>query len=475
MSVAETAFAELMRLAGRERPDFVHIQSGSPALKTRYFAQEMAAAAIAAGATVAADIWTDRGGTSQSIVVDEREAAAALVSFQHQSFADKARAPNLDRPGAGRMTPANGFFATRDGRRIYLHPSFPPSAAKLHELMGSPADRDAAAKAALGWDALDLENAIAERGICGAMVRTPEEWDACEQGRVLAARPVVEVVRIGDSPPEPLPSGAEAPLSGVRALDLTRVLAGPTCARTLAQYGADVLYIASPALPAVPMFVSDTNHGKLSAWLDLATEEGRARLKELVRGADVFSQGYRAGALERLGFGPLELANLRPGLICTAINAYGHEGPWRARPGWEQLAQTVTGVAFQHGADVDDNGEPTLLPAAVTDYTTGFLAAFGTMLALHRRARWGGSYLVTVSLSQTGMWLRRLGHAGPERLDALQPLAPEEVDRWRVDVESGYGPLRHLRPPVTMSATPARWRRPVTPLGAHPAAWPDAA
>ncbi|HEY9217336.1 MAG TPA: CoA transferase, partial [Phenylobacterium sp.] len=370
-------------------------------------------------------------------------------------------------------TPAAGFFPAKDGRWVYLHPSFPDSSAKLHRLMGEPKDRAEAAARVLGWNALDLENAIAEAGICGAMVRAPEEWDASEQGRVLAARPVVEVIKIAESPPEPLPSGGDAPLSGVRALDLTRVLAGPTCARTLAQYGAEVLYIASPDLPSTPGFVTDTNHGKLSAHLDLKSEEGHKQLTELVKGADVFSQGYRAGSLDRLGFSPLELARLRPGIISIAINAYGHEGPWRNRPGWEQLAQTVTGMAEVHGRHIArDEPGPLLQPGAVTDYTTGFLAALGGLIALDRRARFGGSYLVRVSLAQTGMWVRRLGIAGPERLAAVKPLTPDEVDAWRIDSQTGFGALRHLRPPVQMSQTPPRWSRPVVPLGTHPAVWP---
>jgi crotonobetainyl-CoA:carnitine CoA-transferase CaiB-like acyl-CoA transferase len=278
----------------------------------------------------------------------------------------------------------------------------------------------------------------------------------------------VEIVKIADGPPMPLPDRGEAPLSGVRVLDLTRVLAGPTCGKTLAQHGADVLYVASPTLPATEFFISDVGHGKLSTWLDLKDPGQLARLKELIARADVFSQGYRGGALERLGLGPLDLAKLRPGIVYTSINAYGHEGPWANRPGWEQLAQTVTGMADVHGGDAG----PKLQPGAVADYTTGFLAAFGTLAALERRARYGGSYLVRVSLVQTATWLRGLGLKPADDLAKVQPAAPAEIDAWRVTSPSGFGPVRHLRPPVRMSVTPARWARPTTPLGAAPAEWP---
>lgn len=477
-SVAEHALEQLMALAGRAAPRNVRIRAGDPALKTRFHAEAAAAAALAAGGVMVAEIWALRGGEDQTVGVDLREAAAGLTGFLHQRFADPDRKVVMGpgSPGGGARTPASGFFATHDDRWVYLHPSFPKSAAILHRIVGEPVDREAAATTVRGWVAQDLETAIAEAGVCGAMVRTPEEWDASEQGRILAARPVVEVVKIGDSPPEPFSASPTRPLDGVRVLDLTRVLAGPTCARTLAQYGAEVLYVASPHLPSTEGFVTDTNHGKLSTWLDLTQTVDRERLTELVRTGDVFSQGYRAGALDRLGFGPLELARLRPGIICTAINCYGHEGPWRDRPGWEQLAQTVTGLAHVHGGYAF-GGElgPQLQPGAVTDYTTGFLAAFGTMIALDRRARYGGSYLVRVSLAQTGVWLRGLGMAPAQKLDAVRPLEEPEIDGWRLERETGFGGMRFLRPAVQLSATPTGWARPVVPLGFHPPAWPEAA
>ena len=150
--------------------------------------------------------------------------------------------------------------------------------------------------------AFELEDALAAKRLCGAVCRTEAEWLAHPQGAVLASKPVVEIERIGDGPPMPL-GDAPRPLSGVRVLDLTRVLAGPTCARTLAEHGADVLHIASPRLPTLPLFEMDTGHGKRQAYVDLDDAAQAETLRELVRGADVFSQGFRHGALERRGFG----------------------------------------------------------------------------------------------------------------------------------------------------------------------------
>jgi crotonobetainyl-CoA:carnitine CoA-transferase CaiB-like acyl-CoA transferase len=467
MNVAERALSQLLAIAGRTTPDFVRIETDAPALKTRFYADEAAAAAVAAGATVAAEIWRSRSGETQNVTVSTREAAAGLVGFLHQKFEDASRAPPMRGQLEAAHTAANGFHKTHDGRFVFLHPSFPESTKRLLKVLNCPDTPEAVAATMAKWDALEFENAVAAAGACAALARTPEEWDRSEQGRILASRPVVEVVKIGDSKPEPFEKSGDAPLSGIRVLDLTRVLAGPTCARTLAQYGADVLVVSSPNLPSVPYFVSDTGHGKRAAFVDLATEDGRARLRDLVREGDVFSQGYRQGALERHGFGPIALVQLRPGIICTEINCYGHEGPWRNRPGWEQLAQTASGMAVMHGGAEG----PKLQPGAVTDYTTGFLAAFGSLVALHRRALYGGSYLVRVSLSQTAMWLRSLGYAGEERLTAARALSEGEIRAFSIHSETGFGPMTHLRPPVAMSATPASWRRGVVPLGTDQPVW----
>jgi crotonobetainyl-CoA:carnitine CoA-transferase CaiB-like acyl-CoA transferase len=469
MSLTQTAFGQLMRLYGRESPDFVGFDEGPRVLATRFAADEAVSAALAAGGAVAADLWTLRTGQTQRVQVATREAAAALTSYTFLRFEDPAQAVPPRDPAVLRSA-VMGFHATRDGRHVLLHPSFPPGAERVLRALGCANDAEAVKAACSAMTAQQIEDAVADERGCAGVVRTPEEWDGCEQGRQLAARPPVEVIKIGDSAPEPLPEAGDAPLSGVRVLDMTRVLAGPTCARTLAQYGADVLYLASPKLPASLGFLPDTNHGKLSAWLDLDEPAGRERLAELLRTADVFSQGYRTGAMERMGFGATQLAQLRPGIIYASINCYGHEGPWRGRAGWEQLAQTVTGMAHVHGGAAG----PKLLPGAVTDYTTGFLAAFGSLVALQRRALYGGSYLVRVSLCQTGMWVRGLGVAGEAQVDEAQALERDEIEGFLTTSTGGYGPLRHLRPAVRLSATPARWRRPVARLGAHPAEWPAA-
>jgi crotonobetainyl-CoA:carnitine CoA-transferase CaiB-like acyl-CoA transferase len=248
----------------------------------------------------------------------------------------------------------------------------------------------------------------------------------------------------------------------VRVLDLTRVLAGPTCARTLAEHGADVLHVAAPALPTIDLFEMDTGHGKRQAYLDLNEPAAAETLRGLVRGADVFSQGFQLGSLARRGFGPEQLMQLRPGIIYVSENAFGHDGPWQGRPGWEQLAQSTTGVAVIQGG-----ARPTLAPAAMNDYTTGYFAALGAITALRRRATEGGSWLVTVSLSQTSMWYERLGHD----LDPLSAGDTLEVAPFLEERDTPYGRMTHLRPPLRMSETSPHWALPTAPLGSGEPVW----
>ena len=284
-------------------------------------------------------------------------------------------------------------------------------------------------------------------------------------GGLLRARPVVEVIQIGDSAPVPFSRDGGRPLDGIRVLDLTRILAGPTCARTLAAFGADVLRVGAEHLPSIPLFVADTGFGKRACNIDLTTHDGHATLLRLLGEADVFSQGYRTGAMERLGLGVVELAAARPGIVYVSINCYGHEGPWRTRPGWEQLAQTVTGMAHVQGRHLGADG-PVLLPAAVNDYSTGYLAALGTLAALSRRAESGGSYWVRVSLARTGMWVRDLGMI---RNPAAQALEATEIEGFSADMDSSWGRLRYLRPAVSLEGADVGWRRPPEPLGSSPA------
>jgi crotonobetainyl-CoA:carnitine CoA-transferase CaiB-like acyl-CoA transferase len=251
-------------------------------------------------------------------------------------------------------------------------------------------------------------------------------------------------------------------------LDLTRVLAGPTCARTLAEHGADVLRVGTDLLPNNETQNIATGHGKRSTVLDLTSDAGRDRLRVLAAEADVFSQSYRPGSLAGRGFSVEELAALRPGIVYVSLCAFSHQGPWRQRRGFDTLVQSVSGICDDYALD----GKPRHLPVSALDYITGYIAAFAAMVALGRRAREGGSYQVRVSLAQTGRWLTRLPRIDPAlAARTAADLPPERIESLCTTTETPYGRVRHLAPIVRMGETPARWERPSVPLDHDPPAW----
>ena len=227
---------------------------------------------------------------------------------------------------------------------------------------------------------------------------------------------------------------------------------------------ADVLMVTAEELPQIAEHVMDTSHGKRSCFLNLKSAENAAQLKALAAEADVFSQGYRPGMLSGLGFAPEDLAAVRPGIVYLSISCFGADGPFSHRAGWEQVAQTVTGICNECGVD-----RPALLPAAACDYTTGYLGAYGVLLALARRAREGGSYHVRVSLCQSGMFIYRQGQTEFPKAD--MDLSDSELDALRIESQTAQGPLRHLGPVLRLSETKPHWTRPTPTLGGDVPEW----
>ena len=436
-----------------------------PVLPTPFRIGVAGAATLAAAGLAAAALWETRSGRRQSVTVDLRQATASLRSGTYMKLGD------------GHLSHAHnsimGVYPSRDGRWSYLHCNFPNHRAAALGVLGVAEDRAAVTRAVAGWNAADLEEAIIAAKGAGGMVRSQAEWASHPQAAAIAALPLMEIVRIGDSPPEPLPAG-DRPLTGIRVLDLTRVLAGPTCARTLAEHGADVMKITAAHLPNLGYQEWDTGHGKLSAHLDLRAPGDLETLRGLVREADVFSQGYRPGSLAGRSLSPEELAALRPGLIYVSLSAFGHAGPWASRRGFDTVVQTVSGMTARQAEIVPGKtAGPQFYPVSAIDYCTGYLMAFGAMVALARRAQEGGSWLVRISLAQVGKWMVDLGEVPAASLkDVPAEFGEEELERWSTVSETPSGRLRHLRPVVQMSETAPHWARPSVPLGYHRPVWP---
>ena len=439
-----------------------------PILPTSFRIGETAAASLGAVGLAVADIWKLRTGHSQDINVDTRRATASLCSSRYMTM-DGA-------PVAAERTPVMGVYPAKNGRWSYLHCNFPNHRDAALAVLGVEEDREAVRQAVSRWDALELEEAIIAANGAGGMVRSMEEWSRHPQAAAVASMPLLEIEKIGDSPPQPLPEGSR-PLSGVRVLDLTRVLAGPTCARTLAEHGADVLKITASHLASSKSQEHDTGHGKLSAYLDLRQDKDVEILRGLVSEADVFSQGYRPGTLAQRGLSPEDLAKLRPGIVYVSLSAFGRVGPWASRRGFDTVVQTVSGITDRQGK-LFPGAEPgpQFYPVSAIDYLTGYLMAFGALTALARRVREGGSWLVRISLAQTGRWLVERGQVPEAELqDVSQDFTPEEIERWSTSTDVPGGRLRHLAPVLQFSETQPYWARPSVPLGYHDPVWPERA
>ncbi|MQG62333.1 MAG: CoA transferase [SAR202 cluster bacterium] len=459
----------LLPIAGwdEERTQGLTITGGTdPILPTSFRIGDTSTAALSAVGLAVSDLWESRTGRRQEVSVDARRATASLRSGKYMQM-----------DGAGVSTERNavmGVYPTKDGRWSYLHCNFPNHRAAALNVLGVAEDRDAVTKAVAKWNAQDLEDAIIEAKGAGGMVRTMEEWTKHPQAAAIANLPLMEIVKLSDSPPEALPEGSR-PLSGVRVLDLTRVLAGPTCARTLAEHGADVMKITGAHLPNIGYQEYDTGHGKLNAQLDLREMKDMETLRELVSQTDVFSQGYRPGTLGGRGLSPEELAELRPGIVYISLCAFSHMGPWASRRGFDTVVQTVSGITNRQG-DLFPGATPgpQFYPVSAIDYLTGYLMAFGGMVALNRRVHEGGSWLVRISLAQVGRWLVSQGEIPEANLKNISAeFTPEEIASWSTVSDTPMGKLGHLGPVLSLSETPPRWVRTSVPLGHHDPVWPE--
>jgi crotonobetainyl-CoA:carnitine CoA-transferase CaiB-like acyl-CoA transferase len=459
---AKDALADILSNVGVDPSmmERIEITGTDPILPSKFLIGTAGAGVIGATGLAASELWRLRTGRIQDVSIDVR---AAAIGMRADTYLRKA-----DNSARDKATPFGGFYKGKDGRWILLHCNFPHHAAGILKVLGCAGERAAVAEAISTWNIPELEATCTEAGLVVAMVRSNEEWAKHPQSLAVDALPLIEIERIGDSPPEPFMEG-ERPLSGIRALDLTRVIAGPMCGRTLAEHGADVMRVVGPHLPFVDSLVIDTGNGKLSTHIDLRNETGRETLRGLASDTDIFCQGYRPGGLGSYGFSPEEVAKIRPGVVYVSLCAYGRAGPWSGKRGFDTLVQCCTGLVNEQTGDEEI---PRHVPAQLLDYITGYLAAFGGMTALARRAEHGGSYLVRVSLCQTAHWVKRLGRLSQDIGHVSVPSLEDVSDLMTVS-ETPFGRIRHIAPIVELSETPPYWARPAVPLGAHEAVWPD--
>jgi crotonobetainyl-CoA:carnitine CoA-transferase CaiB-like acyl-CoA transferase len=462
MQTPREILTDLWTLAGGppDALDSVTLTGEEPQLPSSFRVAAAAQSSVAAAGLAAAHIWKLRSGQSQQVAVDMRHAVVECRSERYLRLDGKPPPPAWDAIA--------GVYKTRDRRFVRLHTNFPHHRDAACRVLNCKAERDAVQAALMQWDAESFETAAYAAGGVVAMMRSHEEWSELPAAKALAPLPVLTFEKTGEAAPKPWPRG-NRPLAGLRVLDLSRVIAGPVAGRTLAAHGADVMLISGPDLPAIPWLTIDTGRGKLTSFVDLKSEQGREQLRDLLMEADIFSQGYRPLALPHLGFSPHDAATINPGIVYVSLSAYGHAGPWAERRGFDSLVQTATGFNHAEGQAAGLDG-PKELPAQMLDHATGYLMAFGAMMAKARQSREGGSWHVRVSLAQTGRWIWNLGRV-PNGL-ASEDLKGDAITPFVEEASSGFGQLKSISHSAKLSKTPAFWTHPSMPLGSHAPQWP---
>ncbi|QMU77746.1 carnitine dehydratase [Streptacidiphilus sp. PB12-B1b] len=426
--------------------------------------------ALVAKSVAVAALWQQRGGPGQDVGMDLRVAPHRLCPFYERKWellggypAGSASNPSL----------ALTFMYHRTGDDRWVMPfnAYPKLKVAAQTLLGVPDETGAVARAIGRWKAAELEQAAAAAGVVLPMLRTTEELLAEDHYReVLAGLPLVEVVRIGDSEPEPFRPGAAAPLDGIRALGMGHVIAGAGAGRALALHGADVLNLWRPDELEHDVTYISANVGLRSALLDPTGAEESGRLRELLGGADVFFANRRPGYLDRIGLSAQAAADVRPGIVHATVSLNGETGPWADRIGFDQTAGCLTGMMLLEGAE----GLPGLPPTmVVNDYIVAWLLTAGIVQALRRRAVEGGSYRVHVSLTRAALWIIGLGLFDREYAHGVAGSGGDHAypDPETFTARTPLGVYQGVTDQVRMSQTPGAYRQVLLPRGSCPAEW----
>ncbi|PWN52411.1 CoA-transferase family III [Violaceomyces palustris] len=408
------------------------------------------------------------------------------------------------------------IYRTKDDRYYHLHGSM--DASPSQDVVGVPHFSDEKdpdkikkvyADAVAKFDAEELDRLAAmDAKQAGTICFTHQEFLESEAGKAIKDCPIYELSKLGPGQPVPWPRSNSKdsfrPLEGLKVVELTRVIAAPAIGRKLAEYGAQVIRITCDRLPDYGALLVDLGLGKLQANLDLKTEEGKLALRKLLDDADVFLDGYRPGAIEKLGFGPKDFeemgAKRGKGYVVLRENCFGWHGPWKHRSGWQQISDCFVGISWGFGQRMGVN-EPVVPVFPNSDFCVGTIGATGVLHALQRRAQEGGTYLVNVSLSYYNVWLASLGmypeevwvqlwsdyerfqfKHSDEMRKTLSTLIPKMFEnrpdlKAREDVwmqtksEPWGGTVTHLRPVCRFSDRSMYFDVPPRPNGFDPPKW----
>ncbi len=381
-----------------------------------------AAAVLALDHVLAREIKTLRDDDSlcEPVICDVAFAGLQVIRLYMSSYEGNKEFVHSRYQSAIRVDNAlNGSFYkydTLDGRKFSAHVYYESQKARMMKVLGIKKDPDQfvfgtmssdkklTASAISKWNALELEESTFENGACGCMIRSREEWEDSEVGRAVCDMPLYRLRRVSDAPIKKLgkSSSEKGPLSGLKVLDLTHIIAGPACTRLLAEYGADVLMIRRGDYihQEQAMLELDGWAGKNSIQLDFNVESELNRAKELIQEADIVICSYQNGALDKFGLSEADIIKMNPNLIYGSLVCFS-DTVWKERPGWAPCAEDITGLSVRNGS-IDN---PLNLNGVPLDYIPGMILFSGIMQALKLQMTEGGAYSVTGSLTRGGYWL----------------------------------------------------------------------
>lgn len=445
------------------------IKGQDPVLASRHRFGELMAAAQAAFGMALSEVWQLRGGQPQTVTTDVRNAVHQHhgIAYMRQNgrnmpFTDYGSGVGVDSPMSGE------FYPTRDGRFVKIELFYPRLKEALFKVLKCEPTQRAVEAAIMQWDGEALELAIRQETGAIGMVRSADEWLAHPVGRRLAAKPIVEIEKIGDSDPIPFPQGGTTPLDGIKVLDCTHVIGGPVTARTLAEFGADVLHLSKPSYPDHVNWRMETDIGKRAAYCDFDDADDMRQFFKLLQTADVFTCSYLN--LDQRGISPRRLATSRPGIISHELRCFDFEGEWANFRGFDMIAVAVSGYVDAEGA-VDAPIMP--LQVIFADYLAAYVGAAAVTAALHRRAIEGGSYQVRVSLTRMCMWANELGLLDGSALNGSRPFADviKDTDVPVTKIGSPFGEITYLPSLIDMPDIKPGFVRGPQPLGSSLLEW----
>lgn len=396
----------------------------------------------------------------------------AIVEFNSHSFLT-IDGKHLSAP----RPPMGGLHKTSDGH-IRIHDGFLVHREGLKKLLDCPGadDRDKIAAAVAQWTTADLEDAAIKAGLAVAGLRSYKQWDSLPQAHAISDFPII-INKIADGEPfrpAGLKLGSRKCLEGLRVVEIDRVIAAPVAGRTLAAHGADVIWVTSPNLEDQPSLDRDFARGKRTIRTDIDKEHDRMKLDGLLSDADVFLQSYRPGSLARRGLTPEKLAaKSRHGIICANLSAYGPDGPWNERRGFDSLVQTCSGMNVSEAEHYGNGEAARTLPFQALDHASGFFLAAGIAAALYKQATKGGSYEVNVSLAGTMKFIRSLGqYDGTSGFQCEQFKEQTDVPAdWMEERESAFGVIKAVRHSANVKGMDVGWNVMPKPLGSDRPEW----